>query len=267
MAVYTCKRCGYECNMKHHLKRHLQRKNVCKPKDHDAGDLDVSILLKEFENSNQTSSTLFHCKYCQKQFNDSGNRYRHQRSCPKIIDCNDIKSLKQTVYELKKEIINLKENVRHNIITNTITNNNTFNINVNNFGNESYEHITNDFLKQCLLNSTTGVKTLIEKIHFSEEAPENKNVRMKSLKNNLVEVADNKKWVVKDANEAMDSMINKGCKLMNGFYFNCDSGMMMHDINELDTRIQSFLLSVIDKNNKHYFALRRRIFALIMEHS
>jgi hypothetical protein len=41
-----------------------------------------------------------------------------------------------------------------------------------------------------------------------------------------VEVANNKKWVVKDANEAMESMINKGCRLLNGFYYNPETKIM-----------------------------------------
>jgi len=117
------------------------------------------------------------------------------------------------------------------------------------------------------MNNISGVHSLIEKIHFSEEAPENKNVRLKSKKNNLVEISNNAKWVVKDANDAMETMINKGCRILNGYYYNPISGLLEQDINELDTRIQNFLSSIMDKNNKHYFTLRRRILALLIEHN
>lgn len=117
------------------------------------------------------------------------------------------------------------------------------------------------------MNNMSGVNSLIERIHFSDDVPENKNVRLRSLKNKLVEVAKDHKWIVKDANEAMETMIKNGCKLLNGYYFNEDTGIQNYDIKEIDTRIQTFLMSIMDRNNQQYFDLRRRILSLIVENS
>lgn len=264
-----CKRCGYETNMKYMLKRHLQRKNPCNP---SLEDIARDILIQELDE--ETTDKSHKCKHCNKMFTAASNMYRHQKICN--ANSNEIDLLKETVSNLQKQLTDMQNNPQKPSIYNhnNTTNNNTTNIDnmnniivLNNFGNESYEHITSEFLKTCVLGSMTGVKSLIEKIHFSDEAPMNKNVRMKSMKNNLVEVADNHKWVVKDANEAMETMINKGCRLLNGFYHNPETGMMEYDINELDTMIQTFLLTVMDKNNKNYFAVRRRILALIIENT
>lgn len=261
METIRCRRCGYESTYLYLLKRHLSKKVIC---ENVYEDIPITELLKElddFKNEKQ-----FQCKFCKKIFSDSGNRYRHQKTC-KQKEKEEINNLKETISHLQEQVCSLqKQNIP--ITTNNFqTINNNFNITLNNFGNESYSHISDDFLSICVRNNLSGVKKLIERIHFSNEAPENKNVRMRSLKNNLVEVSDNQKWVVKDANEAMETMINKGCRLLNGYYYNQDTGLMNEDINDLDTRIQTFLLSIIDKNNKYYFALRRRILALIIEHS
>jgi uncharacterized protein YjgD (DUF1641 family) len=212
------------------------------------------------------------CQWCKTQISNC-NFSKHSKVCKKIkLETNRIEKINESlsvyasihdeISKLRKELLDIN---RSNIV-NSNNNNNTF-ISIANFGKESYDHITNDFMKNCIMNNISGVKQLIEKIHFSEEAPCNKNVRLKSLKNNLVEVSDNKKWVVKDANEAMETMINKGCKLLNGFYLDPETGIMEYDINELDLHIQNFLLSIMDKNNKSFFALRRRILALIIDNT
>jgi hypothetical protein len=268
MSLYSCKRCGYTCDFRYLMKRHLSRKTVC-PAVLD--DIDVSTMitmLNEGVFEKDPPVKTYHCNICKKAFADSSNRYRHQRSCQESNRA-EINGLKETINSLQEQVSNLQHAHSSNHTTNNInqTFNNNINITLNNFGNESYDHITNEFIKRCIMNNVFGVKSLIERIHFSEEAPENKNVRIRSLKNNLVEVANDQKWIVKDANEAMEAMIKKGCKILNGFYYNPESGIKDYDINELDTRIQSFLSSIMDRSNQHYFALRRRILALIIEHS
>jgi hypothetical protein len=258
--MLNCKRCGYTCENKYLLKRHLTRKNPCPITFENISNDD---LLKELNTTNENKKHK--CMYCEKTFTDSSNRYRHQKNCKDSK--TDIEILKETVSSLQQQVTDLKQhsnNITNNIQQATINNN--FNITLNNFGNESYDHISDEFIKKCIMNNVSGVKSLIERIHFSDEAPENKNVRLKSSKNNLVEISNNDKWIVRDANEAMETMINKGCRILNGYYYNPDSGLLDQDINELDARIQNFLLSIIDKNNKHYFALRRRILALLIEH-
>jgi hypothetical protein len=171
----------------------------------------------------------------------------------------ELKDIRQEIAELRREkssnqsIINAQ-----NIYIN--------NIQVNNFGAETYDHITDEFVRHCLMNKVQGAKSLIERIHFSDEVPENCNVRLKSLKNSIVEVKNNEKWVAKSCNEALETMISKGCNIMNKCYFK-DEELMDKDLNELDHRIQGFLLQMMDKNNNNYFDLRKRILVLIKEYS
>lgn len=257
--TFTCKRCGHCTSTKGNLITHLQSKKECP-------DIKENIprddLIAELRNAKSVSRGSVECDCCGKM-TSKANFSRHYRIC-KTKHQHALENLQDEITKLRQEIYGFKGNT--NINSNN-TNNNTLNISITNFGSESYDHITNDFIKSCIMNNMSGIKQLIEKIHFSEEAPNNKNVRLRSLKNNLVEVADNQKWVVKDANEAMETMIHKGCRLLNGYYQNPDTGIKEYDINDLDMHIQNFLLSIIDKNNKNFFALRRRILALIIDHS
>jgi hypothetical protein len=111
------------------------------------------------------------------------------------------------------------------------------------------------------------MKRLIEKIHFSDEAPENKNVRIKSRKDKLVEVQKDNKWEVRDARDATESMIKKGVQIVSEYYHDDINGIKDYDDNVLQNKIQSFLIELLGKKSNEYYDLRNRIFALIVEYT
>jgi hypothetical protein len=262
---FSCKRCGTDFKARHHLKQHYQRVIVCEAKETDKTY--AQLMEIDFPKVNKP----FKCAHCDKTFTQQSNRSRHQTNCTHNNDKHkgsDVAILNGMLIDLRQEIEELrreKQGSNTNIVHNT-QNIYINNLQVNNFGFESYEHITDDFVKNCLMNKITGAKNLIERIHFSDEAPLNKNIRLKSLKNSMVEVKQDEKWVAKDSNEALDTMITKGCSIMNKCYFNSEE-LMDRDLNILDSRIQGFLLQMMDRNNNNYFDLRRRILALIKEYT
>jgi hypothetical protein len=198
---------------------------------------------------------------------------RHLKSCKEKTDSKDIldnnladlidKKIKEAIDKVLKGNGNTSVGNGSNINSNNVTTNV---VNINNFGSETYDHLSSDFIKSCLLNHMTGMKELIKQIHFSEEAPQNNNVRVKSLKHELVEVKKDNKWIPTNTHEAMDIMINKGYRVANRYYFDNNNDIRDYDINELDMRIQNFLLTIMDKTNINYFNLRKRILAVILEH-
>uniref|UniRef100_A0A6C0BG09 C2H2-type domain-containing protein n=1 Tax=viral metagenome TaxID=1070528 RepID=A0A6C0BG09_9ZZZZ len=261
---FACTRCGYEFKKKHHLKNHLLKTKSCDPLL--SSELPATIFDQMFQQKDKS----FKCDYCDSCFSHKSSKTRHQNQCTHKKDSNifsKIQQLEQEIQELKRNggahniTINNNFHTSNNTVNNTLHNT----ININNFGKESYDHISDDFIKKCIINENIGIKSLIERIHFSEEAPQNKNVRLRSLKNNLLEVLKNDKWVPKDTNETVDIMIRNGYKIMNNCYN--DNTTQKYDIDDIDLRIQTFLLQIMDKTNNNYFALRRRILALIIEYS
>jgi 5-methylcytosine-specific restriction endonuclease McrA len=95
MPNFVCKRCGYETITKQNLRKHLQRKTPCKAID-ESCDFPLDNLLKEID---VQFTSRFECKYCNKQFTESCNRYRHQKSCSvkQNIHIKDIQEPKRTV--------------------------------------------------------------------------------------------------------------------------------------------------------------------------
>jgi hypothetical protein len=251
--VFECPRCGYECNARYLLIKHFNRKKAC-PTIRSTETI-PELLIKW----QKPSDGQYKCTHCEKMFNDSSNKRKHEKVCKSCkTRNNDIDELKATVSSIQQQLTSFP---------NVTINQQNIHITLNNFGNETYDHLSAEFIRNCILNQVSGVKALIEKIHFSDEVPNNKNVRLRSLKNNLVEVANDQRWIVKDANEAMEIMINKGCRILNGYYYDKDNDIMNYDIDTLDSHVQHFLCTIMDKQNNRYFDLRRRILALIIEHS
>ena len=254
---FHCRRCNFSTEYKHVLVKHLERKKVCDAK-HD--DVDVVVLLKELQDEKEKPCK---CDVCGKPFSHSSSKSRHKKTCQATTK-QQLQLLQETINDMQKQLQSYESQSHTQTTVNNIQNQyNT--IILNSFGDESYDHITESFLRKCVQGNVNGVKSLIEKIHFSNDAPENKNIRLKSLKNKLVEVADNEKWVVRDADDAMDCMIQKGGNLLNKYFF--ESDLFAQEIETLDSKIHSFLVDILGKNNNNYFAIKRRILALIIEHS
>lgn len=256
MAEFTCDRCTAVFSRKAHLVRHLQRKTPCNP---TASDVDVDILL-----SNHAKPLgNFICEHCNKSFTQNCNRYRHQKICQQKhtnVQQQNTKTPTSTTY------------VNNNIVNNNIFNN-TLNIiiNIKSFGEESLDHITNEFIEKCMRSKFEGLKELVQQIHFSSEAPDNRNVRLKSLKNNLLEVVEGNRWVIKDKNDVVDRMIHKSSNIIGEcFRKTYPLDMIMdaereHQVYEDMMSIQSCLSLVCKRSSEEYYKLRRKIHAFIIE--
>ena len=86
---------------------------------------------------------------------------------------------------LYKHIDKLLEKVGHT--TNNIQNN----IILNNFGKEDLSHINNDFKAYLLKGPWTMIPRMIEKVHFDDKKPENKNILLPNKKEPYVKVFEN----------------------------------------------------------------------------
>ena len=106
--------------------------------------------------------------------------------------------------KLKKQIELLLSKVGNT--TNHI--NNTQNIQLNSYGKEDLEHIT-DSMKTQLLKIPYGmIPKMIEAVHFNHDKPENKNIAFTNKKENKIKVYSNDKWIYKDKEEIVTDLID-----------------------------------------------------------
>lgn len=218
MKPMKCKRCGDELSSKCNLIAHLRRKKSCEPLLCDCSRDDYILELK----AKVLNEKTYECPHCTVKFNSYQNRWRHAKTCKKkqaeqeINSCNNdtITELQRQIQELSKEVLKCKTviNNTHNGNIQNITNNQTVNINVRDFGHENTSYLPNDFLSRCFVNK--DLVNLLENLHCDRDHRENHNVRIRSTKNEIMEVWQNDRWVVTCSDETLKDLIQSGYRIL-----------------------------------------------------
>ena len=106
--------------------------------------------------------------------------------------------------ELMKQIEILLTKVGNTTINNTQTNN----IQLNNYGSEDLSHISYSDKTQMLKIPYIMIQRMIEKIHFNDLKPENKNLMIVNKKDKYIKIYENGKWIYKDKKTTMEDLID-----------------------------------------------------------
>ena len=242
MVMYTCDKCGYTTNRKGNYISHLNRKIPCVSKDVNIvcslknPPKPSKILQNSLQNPqkslqnppiiNDNDSDL-ECIYCGKVFKRKDNLTRHISHRCKIIksQMNELElekskwedeklELKTKTSELENKVEKLSQdliNKPQNIITqNNINNGKISNktININSYGNESIDHLTNSYLKDLIGLPYTAVQKLIKDIHCNPKVPENHNLRKRNKKDKYIEYYDGKQWKIEDKRKQLDHLVD-----------------------------------------------------------
>ena len=197
MKKYKCLRCGHETDVKIVMKKHLNRKYVCKPKLSDmnvdevyekiiGGDM-KQLYVTQVQNKIETLSTN-KCSFCDKEFANKFSKMRHmQKSCKK----NPLKNMDDLNFEKieKKDgggvIINIQNNIQQNINIGKIilNNDNIVTIqrdNIENFGNSAKFSMISDMIYKKTVQDGTivpDVNKLVDELHFGKNNKYH-NIRM-----------------------------------------------------------------------------------------
>lgn len=283
MKNFICKRCNSTFNAKHHLISHLERKLVCQPIDNEH-NFTIDALLKELI---KVHNKIHVCDLCQKKFTTKSNLQRHKiQTCNtkyniNIADENSNNELKMTILECQKHIKQLEERlimIENNKSDNNINNqningdnnvihiqNNTFTIQLQNFGEESIQHLTNPFLDKCLETCNSGVTNLLREIHFNPMIPENHNIRSLSKKQNTLECYLNGAWHPCDKNNTLDKMIKNGYKILFRYFANNRLNTDSEEEQQKNKYINDYLTKLMRKEGNNYYELRRDLYMLILD--
>ena len=237
MVEYTCMICNYSTTHKSKFKRHLLRKNKCKPVSNSVRDITIEdVWYTYFEETYNNKNTLrissitknksasvlerdrLYCCFCSKKFNHYQSRYRHEKSSCKLKD-SIIKSKNEEIQELKKEIKGLKNvtQITNNIQIDKIDNSidNSVNITLTAYNKPDMQHITMSYLDNLFssiqyseLNKYYALYDLIKDIHCNTRYPQNLNCYLSSIKNKkLIRVFDGEKWKSEPRDQVIKEMI------------------------------------------------------------
>jgi hypothetical protein len=283
MVVHTCIRCKRDFGKKSAYIDHTNRKNPCKEKIVIIEETDLKNDIEdEIEQIHQQppGSTnlnlnlidvppILTCLDCSKTFTRSDALKRHVDSRCKVKKekAKNDSILLQKIKELEEEnkVIKQKINILETTKTNKktknptqIINNNINNINITNnnivnnlanFGTIDNSKVGNDFFYYSLTNFS-GLKPLIkfvEFVHKNKKMKEYNNVRITDLGRNLGQIVENKVWVVEDANEITNKVIDETYN-----YYEVKFDELDEEINEKTQLVKTKI-----KRNKRFICCMR----------
>ena len=259
MPIYTCIRCNFETKRKSSFKKHLLRKNVCKPIHSDVSILEVieyykpkfndivdhlvfatekdlektEKRLRKTENYTEKSTNIY-CKYCKKTFTRTNNKNVHEKKYCKI---------KKELDEHKSITIN-----NNNINNGTINNNN--NINIMNFGSEELYDILPPKVQLQILNTRYGAIEKMVKIAHCDKVkyPQLQNIRITNLKGKYVEIFDAKtqNFVIEKKDVAIRTFIDNKYHDLSVMFEDYSHKMKEHDQRVIGQMID-------DQSDEDYF--------------
>jgi hypothetical protein len=144
----------------------------------------------------------------------------------------------------KLQIQNIN-NVNQNVVIN-----NTTNIRLLNHQDTDYSHLTPKDYINCIHDCNKCVKTLIEKVHFNADKPENMNIYLSNIKGKYLMIYKDNAWQIQDKKVQVDDLydynefvlenwydeyIEKYPSIIESFQMylkNRDSDMMLNNIKE-----------------------------------
>jgi hypothetical protein len=220
---YNCNCCGYSTLLYANYKRHLNSKK------HKKSTQSQQLVNIESTQSQQLvntySSKKDKCKYCDKLFTTKQAMYRHIKYSCKKNDDEDLKELvrllnvqlseqkkeNQTIIKqnnsLQKQINQLSKKLQMNkIVTHTNSHNNTYNIQLLNFQKTDYSHLKDKDYIHCINDVNHCVKTMVWKVHFDPNKPENHNIYISSIKSKYVMMYQNNNWDLVDRKRSIDDL-------------------------------------------------------------
>lgn len=215
---YICEYCNFETTNKTNFKNHNETKRHKENVKSKSHNMKVS------------------CNYCEKTFTSKKSRDRHIKYVCKKSKDEDFKELarllniqlkeqrkvsesqqkyvesqNKRIENLEKQIEKLTSKLQIQCFNDNRTQNShiTNNINIANFKNTDYSHLTtSDYLK-CIGCKSYCVKALIEKIHFDKDKPENMNIYISSIKGNFIMIYQNDQWQIDNREYAINELYDK----------------------------------------------------------
>jgi hypothetical protein len=244
MVIHKCEICNFSSKFKNDLNRHLKTKKHINNEEHYEEDnkknfekglkKDLKGLFSEKKGLKkdffiQQETDLFVCQYCFKSLKTRPIMLRHiRKTCKEKNEMeNEKKELKEIIESQSNKINKIEKKLEksvkqiNNTQNNTNTNsNNTINntIHINNYGEENLEMLTDEFKERCIKRPFYAIIDIIRKIHFNDDYPENKNMRIVNKRDNKIQVLDDGKWKYRYKDEAVKYAFDDSNERLEQFY-------------------------------------------------
>lgn len=245
---FNCECCQFTTNNKTKFLRHM------KTKKHAKYSLNIALYSPNIASfsSNITSpekevstDQLYSCKYCNKVLKHQSSLSRHIKySCKdnkdedlkelarlfnekeKKLNTNDnelvqmMKDKDKQMENMQKQIDKLTnklqiQNINHGMVN---TNNNTINIQLLNHMDTDYSHLTPKDYMTCIKSCNKCVKTLIEKVHFNPNKPENMNIYLSNIKGKYLMIYEDNIWKIENKKSQVEHLYDQNEMVLETWY-------------------------------------------------
>ena len=232
-SCYCCKVCRYETFRRDNMEKHLvSTKHLNKNRGNFVGiddtiqylverrDEEVKIPIKIDDSSDLKILVL-----------QTINELKIMREDNEIIKKenkelrNDNEELKRIITGLKKENTHIKNSLKRldSVVASDgglNINNTTFNdkVNINNiniqvqpkpnpFGKENWTHLPLDEIMTLMKGVNDCVPNILQRIHFSEQKPENNNIKIPNKRLPKIETYNGEIWETKNKRKTLDGLV------------------------------------------------------------
>ena len=227
MNKYYCKCCDYNAKVKSSYDKHLKtKKHMESSKSQHLVNQKSTFSQPKVNILQDSRMTPFQCHYCNKHFKFKQSMYKHIKyTCKKNKD-EDFKELARLLNEkdkqiekkdkqiekmqltMQKQIDKLTQKLQiQNVVHGDVNNqNNIYNIQLLNYKDTDYSHLTPKDYMRCIRDCNLCVKSLIEKVHFNEIKPENMNIYISNIKGNYAMIYNGNQWQIVNKKEQIDDL-------------------------------------------------------------
>jgi hypothetical protein len=204
--VHKCPRCATEFETASNFRDHLNRKYKCQP---ILQDIDIKDIIIE---NCKIESEAYRCVHCEKVCSNKFNFEKHIKVCKKNknidTDINSVEYLKEQLKEKDKQIEQLIQKTGNTINNTTINNNNNNTIVLLSFDNADRSHLTDEKKYYLLSRKFMAIPYLVKEIYFNPNVPQNHNVRITNLRDSLISLHVDNKWIKTDKNEVIEKLLD-----------------------------------------------------------
>ena len=237
---YNCKICDYSTNIKTHLNKHLNtnkhQHNIeiynHKLKTDSTSRISSSKFThfpskfthfpskfthfpsnNSLEAENLNSKKKYRCECCGKCYTRKDNLKRHMTN-----GCSKNLTLQEENDKLY-QIIEKQQNKLDNIVCNTHIGDTTINtINLNVFGKENLDMVTDDIKKEMIKGPFKMMPKLLELIYFNKKYPENHTMKLVNKNKELMKIHKKKGWELVDKVDTIDYLLEDKNYTLDSFY-------------------------------------------------
>ena len=170
-------------------------------------------MNSESHKKRENNELKLHVCDCGMSFQHRQGLYRHKQSCTYQQERRETNSEIDKLLEEKQA---LQEQVKQ------LQAHNKNNININPFGHETIQYITDDIMEKYVCRVYNGIPMLVKKIHCDPKHPENHNIKMTNHRLPYVKVLnDNNQWVFANKKHTINNLIDKSYLMLETTYEGC----------------------------------------------